>query len=133
MRNPDGARGAPNRWTQNPTAHPNTPDAIDGRGVPTVNRTVIPTDQQFMALINQKIRVVVRKRPANAQELSFGHKDILSVDGWNQLSVHEPKVKVDLTKYIEVSTFKYDHVFSEYADNYEVYFYTAKPLINAIF
>ncbi|CAL6049878.1 Kinesin-like_protein [Hexamita inflata] len=130
---PNTLQGRPNKYTANPTAHPNCPSQIDGRGIPTVNRTVIPTDQQFLDVINQKIRVVMRKRPVNNQEAQFGHKDIMSGDGWNQTSVHEPKVKVDLTKYIEVSTFRYDHVFSEQADNYEVYFYTAKPLINAIF
>lgn len=77
--------------------------------------------------------MVVRKRPVNSQEANFCHKDILSCDGWNQISVHEPKVKVDLTKYIEISTYKFDQVFGENSDNYEVYFYTAKPLINAIF
>ena len=63
----------------------------------------------------------------------MGQKDICSVDGWNQISVHEPKVKVDLTKYIEIGTFRFDQVFGECSDNYEVYFYTAKPLIQATF
>eukprot|EP00703_Trepomonas_sp_PC1_P000158 JAP96448.1 Kinesin-13 [Trepomonas sp. PC1] len=126
-------QGKPNQFTNNPTAHPNCPMQIDGRGVPTINKTVIPTDKWFLDSIDQKIRVVMRKRPINKNEIQLGCKDIMSVDGYNQVSLHEPKVKVDLTKYIQVNTFRYDHVFSELADNYEVYFYTAKPLVNAIF
>ncbi|KAH0572706.1 Kinesin-like protein [Spironucleus salmonicida] len=117
----------------NPNVHPQAPVQTSLRGLPTISKTVIPPDNIFLDLIQQKIRVCVRKRPINHHELSLAQKDIVSIDGWNQCSVHEPKVKVDLTKYIEVSTYRYDHVFSENADNYEVYFYTAKPLIQSLF
>ena len=46
---------------------------------------------------------------------------------------HEPKTKVDLTKYLENQHFKFDTVFDETATNELVYKYTARPLVQNIF
>ncbi len=46
-----------------------------------------------------RIRVVVRKRPLNPNEVARKEVDILSVDSEDTLTVHEPKTKVDMTKY----------------------------------
>ena len=48
-----------------------------------------------------KIRVVVRKRPANHREFAQNDIDIITTEGKNTIIVKELKNKVDLTKYIE--------------------------------
>ncbi|KAJ2744973.1 hypothetical protein GGI20_002547 [Coemansia sp. BCRC 34301] len=83
--------------------------------------------------LNDKIRVCVRKRPVSSKEKERGDKDVVQVTGARSLAVLEPKVKVDLTKYIEESRFVFDEVFSEHATNTQVYERTAKPLVEYIF
>ncbi len=47
--------------------------------------------------------------------------------------IHSPRQKVDLTKYIEESTFFFDKTFNESVRNLELYHATIRPLINAAF
>ncbi|KAJ1847779.1 hypothetical protein LPJ73_004162, partial [Coemansia sp. RSA 2703] len=89
--------------------------------------------REGMSNLNDKIRVCVRKRPLNHKERDKGEKDIVITASSRSLSVMEPKVKVDLTKYIEESRFIFDEVFDEHADNTQVYERTAKPLVEYIF
>ncbi|KAJ1966290.1 hypothetical protein GGI12_000195 [Dipsacomyces acuminosporus] len=89
--------------------------------------------RESLSNLNDKIRVCVRKRPLNGKEKEKGEKDIVPTSGRRSLSVMEPKVKVDMTKYIEESRFVFDEVFNETADNVEVYERTAKPLVEYIF
>ncbi|KAI8322624.1 kinesin-domain-containing protein [Martensiomyces pterosporus] len=93
----------------------------------------ISPGRESLSNLNDKIRVCVRKRPLNAKEKEKGEKDIVPASGRRSLSVMEPKVKVDMTKYIEESRFVFDEVFSETADNVQVYERTAKPLVEYIF
>ncbi|KAJ0035918.1 hypothetical protein Pint_24515 [Pistacia integerrima] len=65
-----------------------------------------------------KIKVVVRKRPLNRKELSRKEDDIVSVSG-NGLTVHEPKLKVDLTAYVEKHEFCFDAVLDQHVSNDE--------------
>ena len=51
----------------------------------------------------------------------------------DQVIVHEPKTKVDLTKYLENQHFRFDYAFNESSSNELVYRYTAKPLVVNIF
>lgn len=46
---------------------------------------------------------------------------------------HEPKTKVDLTKYLDNQHFRFDYVFEDTAGNELVYKYTARPLVQNIF
>ena len=64
-----------------------------------------------------KIRVVVRKRPLTQKENSKGDADVITMTGDQTLYVAEPRVKVDLTKYIENHEFKFDNVFGENSTN----------------
>merc|ERR1712038_1156005 len=59
--------------------------------------------------------------------------DVVCCPNQNQVIVHEPKTKVDLTKYLDNQHFRYDCVFEESADNNLVYKYTARPLVQNIF
>ncbi|XP_028589523.1 kinesin-like protein KIF2C isoform X1 [Podarcis muralis] len=80
-----------------------------------------------------RICVCVRKRPLNKQELGKKECDIITVASKNSILVHEPKVKVDLTKYLENQAFRFDFSFDEKASNEMVYWFTARPLVQTIF
>ncbi|KAM6919811.1 kinesin-like protein KIF2C isoform 2-T3 [Lycodopsis pacificus] len=80
-----------------------------------------------------KISVCVRKRPFNKQEMTKKEIDVVSVPGNGALLVHEPKQKVDLTKYLDNQVFHFDFSFNETATNDLVYKFTAKPLVQSTF
>ncbi|KAJ1407654.1 P-loop containing nucleoside triphosphate hydrolase [Sesbania bispinosa] len=80
-----------------------------------------------------KIKVVVRKRPLNKKELAKKEDDIVTVSDNAYLTVHEPKLKVDLTAYVEKHEFCFDAVFDERVTNDEVYQGTVEPIIPTIF
>ncbi|KAK9161563.1 hypothetical protein Syun_007904 [Stephania yunnanensis] len=80
-----------------------------------------------------KIKVVVRKRPLNKKELSRKEEDVVTVSDNVFLSVHEPKLKVDLTAYVEKHEFCFDAVLDEHVSNDEVYRVTVQPIIPTIF
>lgn len=82
---------------------------------------------------NHQITVCVRKRPLNKKELIRKEIDVISVPRKDQIIVHEPKAKVDLTKYLENQLFRFDYAFDESCNNEVVYKYTAKPLVATIF
>ncbi|KAI9340405.1 P-loop containing nucleoside triphosphate hydrolase protein [Zopfochytrium polystomum] len=83
--------------------------------------------------LSDRIRVCVRKRPLSKKELKSNQIDIAIVNGRYSLTIHEPKVKVDLTKYVEQHEFIFDEVFDCDASNEEVYKRTAFPLVEYIF
>ncbi|KAK6161178.1 hypothetical protein DH2020_004559 [Rehmannia glutinosa] len=80
-----------------------------------------------------KIKVVVRKRPLNKKEVSTKEDDIVTVYDDAYLTVHEPKLKVDLTAYVEKHEFCFDAVLDEHVTNDEVYRNTVEPIIPIIF
>ncbi|CAL4948638.1 unnamed protein product [Urochloa decumbens] len=81
-----------------------------------------------------KIKVVVRKRPLNKKEISKKEEDIIDIEQRsNSLTVHETKLKVDLTEYVEKHEFVFDAVLDEDVSNDEVYCETVEPVVPAIF
>lgn len=81
-----------------------------------------------------RIKVVVRKRPLNKKEVARKEEDIVSIDGTgSSLTVHEPKLKVDLTAYVEKHDFVFDAVLDDQVSNDEVYRVTVQPIIPTIF
>jgi kinesin family protein 2/24 len=54
-------------------------------------------------------------------ELNRREIDVLTVPNKENVIVHEPKTKVDLTKYLENQTFRFDYAFDESANNELVY------------
>ncbi|KAM4655091.1 kinesin-like protein KIF2C [Amazona ochrocephala] len=80
-----------------------------------------------------RICVCVRKRPLNKQELQKKECDVITVPSKCVLLVHEPKQKVDLTKYLDTQAFRFDFSFDESASNEMVYRFTARPLVETIF
>merc|ERR1739844_490155 len=83
--------------------------------------------------IEHQITVCVRKRPLSKKEDKRKEVDVITVPNQNQVIAHEPKTKVDLTKYLENQHFRFDTVFDETAGNELVYKYTARPLVQNIF
>ncbi|XP_063704640.1 kinesin-like protein Klp10A isoform X5 [Culicoides brevitarsis] len=81
----------------------------------------------------QQITVCVRKRPISRKEATRKELDVISVPSKDSLLVHEPKTKVDLTKYLENHKFRFDYAFDDTCSNELVYKYTAKPLVQTIF
>ncbi|BAB02671.1 unnamed protein product [Arabidopsis thaliana] len=79
-----------------------------------------------------KIKVVVRKRPLNKKESTKNEEDIVDTHA-NCLTVHETKLKVDLTAYVEKHEFVFDAVLDEEVSNDEVYRETVEPVVPLIF
>ncbi|KAI8529539.1 hypothetical protein RHMOL_Rhmol12G0232800 [Rhododendron molle] len=81
-----------------------------------------------------KIKVVVRKRPLNKKELTKNEEDIITIEPHSSsLAVHETKLKVDLTEYMENHEFVFDAVLNEEVSNDEVYRETVEPIVPIIF
>ncbi|KAL5163456.1 Kinesin-like protein KIN-13A [Glycine soja] len=95
----------------------------------------LPTNEKDNTRENNvaKIKVVVRKRPLNKKELAKKEDDIVTVYDNAYLMVHEPKLKVDLTAYVEKHEFCFDAVLDENVTNDEVYRVTVEPIIPTIF
>jgi len=80
-----------------------------------------------------KIRVAVRKRPINTKERDSGQVDVVTVNrtpAAAQITVHEPKQKVDLTRYVESHKFAFDEVYGDDSTNEEIYAATCRPLVH---
>ncbi|XP_049389490.1 kinesin-like protein KIN-13A isoform X2 [Solanum stenotomum] len=114
---------APTSQQQKPS-----PDTDAAAGFP-------PVDKENNARENNvaKIKVVVRKRPVNKKEIARKEDDIVTISDNASLIVHEPKLKVDLTAYVEKHEFCFDAVLDEHVTNDEVYRVTVQPIIPIIF
>ncbi|KAI5710280.1 hypothetical protein M8J76_015594 [Diaphorina citri] len=82
---------------------------------------------------DHQITVCVRKRPLNKKELARKEVGVITVPYKDTLVVHEPKNKVDLTKYLDNQLFRFDYAFDDYCSNELVYKFSAKPLVKTIF
>ncbi|TNN68159.1 Kinesin-like protein KIF2A [Liparis tanakae] len=80
-----------------------------------------------------RICVCVRARPLNKKELAMKDLDVTTVPSKDVVMVHEPKQKVDLTRYLENQTFRFDYAFDENSTNEMIYRFTAQPLVETIF
>ncbi|KAK9269203.1 hypothetical protein L1049_000972 [Liquidambar formosana] len=81
-----------------------------------------------------KIKVVVRKRPLNRKEIAKKEEDVITIESnSNSLTVHETKLKVDLTEYVEKHEFVFDAVLNEDVSNDEVYSQTVESVVPLIF
>lgn len=84
-------------------------------------------------IIDHQICVCVRKRPLNKKEIGRKDIDIVACADKSTTIVHECKLKVDLTKFLDNHKFRFDYSFDETSTNEIVYRYTAKPLVDTIF
>lgn len=58
---------------------------------------------------------------SDVSELGRKEVDVISVPSKDQIIVHEPKNKVDLTKYLENQHFRFDYAFDDSCSNEIVY------------
>jgi len=84
-------------------------------------------------LNNHQITVCVRKRPLSQKEMKRKEVDVTTCPNKDQVIIHQPMTKVDLTKYLDNNVFRFDYAFDENATNELVYKYTARPLVQSIF
>lgn len=56
-----------------------------------------------------------------SSELSVKDLDVITIPSKDVVMVHEPKQKVDLTRYLENQTFRFDYAFDENSTNEMVY------------
>merc|ERR1719312_809134 len=82
-------------------------------------------------IANHQITVCIRKRPMSQKEKK--KMDVVTVPTKDHVTIHEPKTKVDLTKYLENQQFRFDYAFDENANNELVYKYSARSLVQSIF
>ncbi|XP_063152631.1 kinesin-like protein KIF2B [Candoia aspera] len=82
---------------------------------------------------SRKICVCVRKRPLNQREAEIKDVDVVTIPCSGVVMVHEARQKLDLTRYLEHQTFRFDHAFDDRATNESVYKHTAQPLVETIF
>ena len=93
----------------------------------------INTLQDGDPIANHQITVCIRKRPLSNKENKLKEVDVITIPTKDVILVHEPKTKVDLTKYLENQNFRFDYAFDETSSNGLVYKYTAKSLVESIF
>jgi len=60
-------------------------------------------------------------------EVARKEVDVISVPNKDQIVVHEPKLKVDLTKFLENQHFRFDYAFDETCSNELVYKWEQLP------
>lgn len=54
-------------------------------------------------------------------ELTAKELDVITIPSKDVVMVHEPKQKVDLTRYLENQTFRFDYAFDDSTSNEMVY------------
>ncbi|CAI2348596.1 unnamed protein product [Caenorhabditis sp. 36 PRJEB53466] len=87
----------------------------------------------FDAVNENRISVCVRKRPLNKKEQLKNEVDVITIPSRDITVLHQPQVRVDLTKYLDNQKFRFDYSFDESANNELVYRFTAAPLVKTIF
>ena len=62
-------------------------------------------------IANHQITVCIRKRPMSMKENKKKEVDVVTIPKRDLVTIHEPKNKVDLTKYLENQHFRYKKYF----------------------
>merc|ERR1719203_265266 len=68
----------------------------------------------------------------NRRELQAQQQDVVICRN-NTVIVREPKLKVDLTRYVEEHNFLFDQSFDETVTNEQIYAACVRPVIDAVF
>lgn len=64
-------------------------------------------------------------------ELTMKDLDVITIPSKDVVMVHEPKQKVDLTRYLENQTFRFDYAFDDSTTNEMVYrFVTSQQTVH---
>lgn len=73
------------------------------------------------SVAENRISVCVRKRPLSRGELGRKEIEVVTIPNKDHLVIHQPQVKVDLTKFLENQKFRFDYTFDENTSNEMVY------------
>ena len=65
-------------------------------------------------VVNHKISVCIRKRPMSQKELKKKEVDVVTIPTKENITIHQPMTKVDLTKYLENQQFRYCQFYYHY-------------------
>ena len=79
------------------------------------------TNKHSFKISYDRLTVAVRKRPMNDQEIAANGIDLISVINQDKLIFHEPKSRVDMSRYIENNQFRFDYVFNTHVTNEIIY------------
>lgn len=63
----------------------------------------------------------IRHIICSRSELTMKDLDVITIPSKDVVMVHEPKQKVDLTRYLENQTFRFDYAFDDTSTNEMVY------------
>jgi hypothetical protein len=77
--------------------------------------------QRFSSSISIALLTRSRGNTIPLPELTMKDLDVITIPSKDVVMVHEPKQKVDLTRYLENQTFRFDYTFDDGADNDMVY------------
>jgi len=81
-----------------------------------------------------RIKVVVRKRPLTDKEIQNGEYDMIKIHPCGEvITIAEPKIRVDLTKFVYNHEFTFDAVFNCKASNVDIYMQCCRPLVYKVF
>ncbi|KAK9407182.1 kinesin-like KIF2B [Crotalus adamanteus] len=106
---------------------------LRGGGGALLAQSCLPQSGRNDGAASRKICVCVRKRPLNQREAEIKEVDVVTIPCSGVVMVHEARQKLDLTRYLEHQTFRFDHAFDDGATNESVYQHTAQPLVETIF
>jgi kinesin family member 2/24 len=77
---------------------------------------------------DMKICICIRKRPVNSKEIKKKDHDAVTCSN-PTVVVHDCKLKVDgITKYLDNTLFRMDHIFGEDDTTDDIYMYSVQPL-----
>ncbi|KAG8012086.1 Kinesin-like protein KIF2A, partial [Nibea albiflora] len=110
------------------TADLETSAQQERQGLPSVT-----TSTRCRIVSLRSITVIDSLASAVFPELSVKDLDVITIPSKDVVMVHEPKQKVDLTRYLENQTFRFDYAFDDSTTNEMVYRFTARPLVETIF
>lgn len=92
----------------------------------------IPEEQTHNISANSKICICIRKRPISQKETNRNDNDCVSCSN-PLVIVHDCKLKVDgITKYLDNSSFEFDHTFHEDNSTDNIYDCSVQPLVEYV-
>jgi len=92
----------------------------------------IPEEQTHNISGNSKICICIRKRPISQKEINRDDNDCVSCSN-PLVIVHDCKLKVDgITKYLDNSSFEFDHTFHEDNNTDNIYDCAVQPLVEYV-
>ena len=74
-------------------------------------------EENAASVVHSKVPYILLYFP----ELTKQNVDVITIPNKENVIVHEPKTKVDLTKYLENQNFRFDYAFDDMCDNEMVY------------